>query len=147
MELIQPDGKGARANRIGTYELVAFTRNTKAEGYKPGDKSPFDRIERRMCGVFTGLGHYGMLEIVNPDETAEMPVDDNDICWLIFDEYRGSSGEDFVIKGKRHCLLLCMEVFKSEGQWAMKHGGKELIAKLKAAGYYPYSDLNRKPVE
>jgi hypothetical protein len=148
MELIEPDGSGTAPNRIGTYELVAFTNNSKTEGYKPGDKSAFDNIERRMCWIFTTIGRYGMDEIINPGETAEIPMDDNEVCWLIFDEYRGPSGQDFVINGKRHCLLLCMEIFKSEGQWAMKNNrGKKLITKLKNAGYYPYSDLNRKPVE
>jgi len=147
MELIQPDGKGVRPNHIGTYELVAFTRATKTPAYKPGDGSPFDRIERRMCEIFTTLGQYAVDAVVKPGETADIPVDESDKCWVIFDEYRGPSDQDFTIDGRRHCLLLCMEVFKSEVEWAMKNGGPELLKKLKKAGYYPYSDLNREPVE
>jgi len=30
--------------------------------------------------------------------------------------------------------------------YARQHGGKRLIARLKNAGYYPYSDLDRAPV-
>ena len=30
--------------------------------------------------------------------------------------------------------------------FARKNGGAKLIKRLKAAGHYPYSDMNRKPV-
>jgi hypothetical protein len=52
----------------------------------------------------------------------------------------------FVIDGKTHCLMLCMEVFRSEMEHAMKHGSVSVIPRLKAAGHYPYSDLDRDPV-
>ena len=45
MELIKPDGTGSIPNRLGTYELVSFTK----EAYDPseGEMLPFNTIERR----------------------------------------------------------------------------------------------------
>ena len=59
---------------------------------------------------------------------------------LIFDAY-GSA--------KHHPefgLLAIIEVHRSEMEYARKKGGAKLIRKLKKAGYYPYSDLDRPPV-
>jgi hypothetical protein len=39
-----------------------------------------------------------------------------------------------------------MEVFRSEMEYAMEYGSTLLLDKLKAAGHYPYSDLDRGPV-
>ncbi len=73
------------------------------------------------------------------DEESE-----RDRC-LIFDEY-ASDGKQLLIDGRRHCLLLCLEVFRSEMGYAMEHGTGTVLKKLKEAGYYPYSDLDRQPV-
>jgi hypothetical protein len=41
-------------------------------------------------------------------------------------------------------LLLCIEVFRSEMEYAMKNGSEALFRLLKERGYYhPYSDLDR----
>ena len=64
---------------------------------------------------------------------------------MVFDEYQ-KDGLRFDIGGKRHCLLLCIEVFPSEMKHAMENGSASLLRKLKAAGHYPYSDLDREPV-
>jgi hypothetical protein len=42
--------------------------------------------------------------------------------------------------------VLCIEVFPSEMKHAMENGSASLLRKLKAAGHYPYSDLDREPV-
>jgi len=42
--------------------------------------------------------------------------------------------------------LLCIEIFRSEMEYSRKYGSRSLLTKLKEAGFYPYSDLNRKPV-
>jgi Suppressor of fused protein (SUFU) len=147
MELIDPDGTGPKPNRIGTYELVAFTKlkmppqDTKRDG-----KDPFNKIERRMCGILTMVGRYSYDAVLNPGETCELPWKEGEPTnCLILDEYQGN-GVSFVIDGKKHCLLLCMEVFRSEMEYAMKNGGAPVLRKLKEKGYYPYSDLEREPV-
>jgi hypothetical protein len=147
MELIEPDGTGPKPNRIGTYELVAFTKRTQLPQEPKGDsKHPFTRLERRICGIFTAVGRYSSEAVLNPGETCEIPGDTGEpnTC-LVFDEYQ-KDGVRFDIGGKRHCLLLCIEVFPSEMKHAMENGSASLLRKLKAAGHYPYSDLDREPV-
>src|SRR5690349_23891432 len=53
MELLDPDGNGPLPNRLGTYELVAFTK----ESLNENDDVPnaFNTIERRICGTFTTI--------------------------------------------------------------------------------------------
>lgn len=148
MELIEPDGSGPKPNKIGTYELVSFTKHNIAQnsGVLKAEGSPYNQIERRMCGIMTTVAYYSYEAVLNPSETAEVPFEENkpNVC-LIFDEYK-PSGKEFEIDGQRHCLLLCMEIFKSEMEYAMKHGSAGLLKALKEKGYYPYSDLDRKPV-
>lgn len=143
MELIEPDGSGSKPSEIGTFELIAFTR------HKIGDESnkeKFDQIERRVCGIFTVLGNYAYEAQLNPLETVEVPVHENEPnrC-LILDEYK-KPDTNFVIDGKKHGLLLVIEVFRSEMEYAMKHGSAAMVSKLKEKGYYPYSDLDREPL-
>jgi hypothetical protein len=147
MELIEPDGTGPKPNRIGTYELVAFTKlKMPPQDTKRDDKDPFNRIERRMCGILTVVGRYSHDAVLNPGETCEVPWKEGDpTTCLIFDEYQ-KDGVPFEIEGKKHCLLLCMEVFRSEMEYAMKKGSAPVLRKLKEKGYYPYSDLDREPV-
>ncbi len=146
MELIEPDGRGPKPNRIGTYELVAFTRHAIPSPEDKSEEHPFNKIERRICGIFTTIGLYSYEAVLNPGETCEIPGKEGEPnkC-LIFDEY-APEGKSFVIDGKKRCLLLCIEVFRSEMEYAMKHGSAAVLAKLKEAGHYPYSDLDRKPV-
>lgn len=147
MELIDPDGKGPRPNRLGTYELVAFTRHAiPADGSGGRDKGPFGQIEQRIWAIFTTVGHYGRQAVLNPGETCEVPAGEGqqELC-LLFDTYAKDGGE-FEIDGQKHSLLLCIEVFREEMEYAMENGSKALIEKLKAAACYPYSDLDRDPV-
>ncbi|MES1216378.1 MAG: hypothetical protein ABUT20_12755 [Bacteroidota bacterium] len=143
MELLDPNGDGPKPNRLGTYELVAFTK----EPYNENEKTPtaFNLIERRVCGIFTTIGNYSFQAILNPNETCEIPTDDEDNKCLVFDNYQPSNKE-FVIGNRKHHLLLCLEVFRSEMEFARENGSKMLFDKLKVAGHYPYSDLNREPV-
>lgn len=143
MELLDPAGNGPKPNRVGTYELVAFTKEPYNE--KDGDETAFNLIERRVCGIFTAIGNYSFQAVLNPNETCEIPSDkDENIC-LVFDNYQ-PDGKGFVVDGRRHHLLLCLEVFRSEMEFARENGSESLLTKLKDAGYYPYSDLTREPV-
>jgi len=47
---------------------------------------------------------------------------------------------------KKFGLMLMMEIFESEYNFKSENGGDALIQKLKDAGYYPYSDMDRSPV-
>ena len=66
------------------------------------------------------------------------------IC-LIFDEFK-PEGKEFTVGNRKHGLLLIIEVHRDEMEFAMNNGTAKLIEKLKDAGYYPYSDLDRKSV-
>jgi len=147
MELIEPDGSGPRPNRAGTYELLAFTQHNFTPVDTESDQSsPFNLIERHICGIFTSIGNYSYHATLKPLDTCEIPGDEGqeNNC-LIFDEFR-KDGIEFRINGKKHCLLLCIEIFRSEMEYARKNGGQTLLTKLKNNGFYPYSDLDRKPV-
>ncbi len=144
MELIKPDGTGPVPSNIGTYELVAFT---KLEYSKDTSEShPFNLIERHICGIFTAIGSYSFEARLNPFETIELPQGDGvpNLC-LIMDEYK-PDGKEFKIGKEKHGLLLIVEVHRDEMEYAMNFGTGKLIEKLKANGYYPYSDLDRSSV-
>ena len=143
MELLDPDGKGPQPNPFGTYELVAFTKLP----YNSSDKedTPFDLIERRFCGTFTSIGNYSTQAVLKPKDTCEVPRDDEENRYLIFDSYIPENKE-FIIGNTKHHLLLCLEIFRSEMEFARQNGGAVLIDLLKQSGHYPYSDLDRQPV-
>lgn len=145
MELIEPDGSGPKPNRTGTYELVSFTKH-KIPSSEVDENHPYSKIERRMCGIMTTVGAYSYEAVLGAGETCEIPgeEDEENTC-LIFDEYE-KDGVDFEIDGKTHCLLLVLEVFRSEMEYAMKNGSAAVLQKLKEKGHYPYSDLDREPV-
>ena len=82
---------------------------------------------------------------MNPYETCEVPYGEDEILCLVFDIYKPDNKE-FKIGKRKHHLLLCLEVFRSEMEFARKYGTEELLDKLKLFGHYPYSDLNRRPV-
>lgn len=143
MELLEPDGSGPLPNRLGTYELVAFTKHD-FESSKNA-KTPFNLIERRVCHVFTTIGGYSREAELNPNDTCEIPNGEEENICLVFDLYKPDS-KDFRIGDRIYHLLLCLQVFRSEMEYARANGSEELFQKLKQAGHYPYSDLDRKPV-
>ena len=141
MELIEPDGTGPLPSKVGTYELVAFTRHKIDD---PSSERAFKTIERRMCGVFTTLGRYSTQAILNPGETCEVPAKDRGRC-VVLDEFT-SAERRFLIGDRAHALLLCIEVFPEEMSFAMENGSGLLLDRLKSHGFYPFSDLDRQPV-
>jgi hypothetical protein len=143
MELLDPDGNGPRPNVIGTYELVAFTK-LPFDGNEDKQTS-FNLIERRICGIFTSIGNYSFQAVLNPDETCEVPAEGKENMCLIFDHYQPDRKE-FRVGVRKHHLLLCLEIFRSELEYARKKGSAALLEKLKQAGYYPYSDLDREAI-
>jgi Suppressor of fused protein (SUFU) len=144
MELLEPDGTGPLPNQLGTYELVAFTK----EAYDNSDDehTAFNQIERKICGILTSIGFFSRDAKLNPNETCEVPNEEGkeNTC-LVFDIYEPEN-KKFIIGNKQHHLLLVIQIFRSEMNFARENGSSELFVKLKQAGHYPYSDLNRLPV-
>ncbi len=144
MELLEPDGTGPLPNRLGTYELVAFTKHDYNDSEDV--QTPFNLIERKVCGFFTTIGFFSREAVLNPNETCEVPNGEGEenTC-LVFDLYEPDN-KKFKIGNRQHHLLLCIQVFRSEMEFSRANGSEQLFDKLKQAGYYPYSDLDRKPV-
>ena len=71
MELLEPDGTGPLPNRLGTYELVAFTKYDYNNS--EDTQTPFNLIERKICGIFTAIGFFSKEAVLNPNETCEIP--------------------------------------------------------------------------
>ncbi|MCL5273614.1 MAG: suppressor of fused domain protein [Chloroflexi bacterium] len=143
MELIEPDGSGPQPSTIGTYELIAFSRR---KIIAECDQAAFQQIERRICSIFTSVGRYSYHAMLQPYETMEVPADEHHQrrC-LMIDQYQ-VPGVDFTIGGHKHGLLLLIEVFQGEMEYAMANGSRLVLDKLREKGYYPYSDLDREPV-
>lgn len=142
MELIEPDGSGPRPSSIGTYELAAFTRHQ----WSTSADDPFNRIERRFCGIFTTIGRYSTDAVLNPGETCEVPASDEGPNRCVVFDHLSKPGVDFRTDSTRHGLLLCLEVLPIELEFARSYGSNALLARLKEAGHYPFSDLDRQPV-
>ena len=141
-ELINPTGDNPIPNRNGLYELVALTKHE----FQSDDigEGIFGNIERRFCGIFTGVGNFSFQAKLEPSETCELPVDGEPNRCLIFDEYQGEN--DFVVDEKKYGLLLVIEVYRDEMEFAMNNGTDKLLELLKSEGHYPFSDLDRESV-
>ena len=136
MKLIENENKGPIPDRNGMFELIAFTRHKidKQVGAKTGAKGdPFDTIERRVCGIITIIGNYSYTAKLEPGDTCEIANDKGENTCLVFDEYK-IDGQDFRIDGKSYGLLVCIEVFRSEMEFAMIKGSQALFTKLKENG-------------
>lgn len=139
MELIEPDGSGPIPNRLGTYELAAFTK-LEAENNDDYER-PFGKMVLHLREILSIIGRHSFTRLLNPLNTFEILNDEGENTLLIFDDYK-----EFTIGERKHHLLVCVEIFRSELNYARTEGNHWLIQKLKAAGHYPYSDLDREPV-
>lgn len=144
MELLDLDGNGPLSNRHGTYELVAFTKHNYNSG--ENQQTPFNIAERNACGYLTKIGLYSSQAVLNPMETVEIPNGEGEenTC-LVFDKYEPDN-KQFKVGERKHHLLLCLQVFRSEMQYARENGSEELFKLLKANNIYPYGDLDREPI-
>lgn len=138
-------GEGQKPSKIGNYELIAFTRHAPIVAEKGATPTPFELIERRFGGIFAGLANYSFQTVLNPLETCEVPGGNEGPALLLLDEFVPSKGE-FRIVGRRYGLMLCIEIHPSELAFARKNGSRALLNRLKEAGHYPYSDLDRPQV-
>jgi hypothetical protein len=128
-----------KPGRTGYFELVACL----PPGVSREDEEGLSLIQ----SVLDPIARYASMAALNPNETAEIPQEDGEPTLpIIFDRFTppppGNGDLDFA--GEKCHLLLCIAVHHSELAFARNNGGAELIAKLKAAKAYPYSDLKRK---
>ena len=140
-ELANTPASGSRNDHFTVYELAMFTRLSLDMDNSNNPDTPFGQAHRTMNSALNAIGAYSAEATLNPNETCEFPEGMEGIggkC-LIFDAYKSSSPEKFGV-------LAVIEVFRSEMEFARANGGAVLLQKLKDAGCYPYSDMDRAPV-
>ena len=128
-----------------SYEFVMFTEEKLNLDSADDENTGFGKAHTNISSVLNPVAQYSEQAILNPRETCEFPVDMEEIggkC-LIFDCYEPDGP---VTNEQNFGLMLIIEVFRDEMEYAMNHDGESLLRKLKEAGVYPYSNLNREPV-
>jgi hypothetical protein len=143
-ELTPKPNEGSHNDVYRSYELVMFTRYPIDLEAAKDVATGFGRAHSSINHILNCVGPYSAKAIMNPMQTGEVPrakAGGQNNC-LIFDEFACRS-DDVV---ERFGLLILIEIFRSEMEFAREYGGRKLIHRLKAKGYYPYSDLDRKPV-
>ncbi|MBR4102891.1 MAG: suppressor of fused domain protein, partial [Thermoguttaceae bacterium] len=148
----QPGEAPAETKKPGFFKRL-FGREKSVE-------SPEEKKRDDLHRVLTNLAFYVCSDgvEVNGYDTLEFPQDFDDKqlagrCF-IFDELPAaapvpvptSPDERSPLDGKRFGVLLAIEVFREEMNWAREEGTKKLVERLQAAGAYPFSDLDREPV-
>lgn len=143
-ELSEMPNEGSSNNIYRSYELVMFTKHRLDLDAAQDEETEFGRAHANVNAILNRIAPYSAQATLNPYETCEFPAGMERVggkC-LIFDGYACHSdnvAEDFG-------LLAVIEVFRSEMEYARRHGGAKLIKWLKAKGHYPYSDLGREPI-
>jgi hypothetical protein len=142
-ELSELPGEGSANEVFDSYELVMFTRHPLEFDNKDEAATPFGRALQTISPILNCIARYSEQASLNPRETCEFPEEFETLggkC-LIFDSY-GQEADEPADFG----LLLVLEIHRSEMEYAREHGGQDLLDRLKEAGYYPYSDLDRPAV-
>lgn len=143
-ELCETPDQGSSNLVFNQYELVMFTRQPLDLDAASNEDTPFGRIHSRINAILNCIALYSAEAELNPRETCEFPEDMEVLgggC-LIFDGLSPDGDEETSDFG----LLVLIEIFRSELEFARANSGAELLERLKAKGHYPYSDLDRKPV-
>lgn len=139
-ELSGLPGEGPSNDCFANYELVMFSRQMVGSNDVDQDS------HRLIATILNCMARYSFQATLNRYETCEFPVDMDWIggrC-LIFDAYSDSPLQN---AGRQELgLLALIEIHRSEMNFAREFGGAFLLEKLKDAGYYPYSDLDRPAV-
>lgn len=143
-ELSDLPGQGSSNRVFSCYELAMFTRHSLNLDHAKDDSTPFGQAHASVNRILNCIAPYSASVTLNPNETCEFPAGMEHVggkC-LIFDAYGPPSSEPTHGFG----VLAAIEIHQSEMAFARAAGGSELIQRLKAAGHYPYSDLDREPV-
>lgn len=142
-ELFELPNEGSSNDEFRSYELVMFTKHALDMDAALDASTPFGHVHASINAILNLIARYSVEATLNPNETCEFPADMAAIggkC-LIFDGYARQSDEFADNFG----LLAIIEIFPSEMEYARTNGGAELLQRLKARGFYPYSDLDREP--
>jgi hypothetical protein len=149
-EVIAPDPRnGPKPSALGRYELAAYTRKP----FQPSE----DRVLNKdndphetglISRMLNPIARYSSMAVLNPGETMEIPgeqEDGSDALHVLLDKL-DTGGREFRILGEKCGLLLCIAIHRTECNFAKANGSDVLLKRLKGAGIYPYSHLDRAPV-
>lgn len=127
-----------KKNVRGHFELCACV--------PPSIKRDDPASLKLINAMLNPTARYASMASLNPGETAEIPGEkEGESIPLMFDLFEAGGGE-FKLGSERFHLLLCMALHPTELAFARKNGRGAIVEKLKQAGVYPYSYLNRPPV-
>jgi hypothetical protein len=144
-ELVETPGDGPSNRVYEAYELVMVTRHPLNLDEAKQPETDFGQAHKTINSVLNAVARYAPEATLNPHETLSFPDDFGDLSHrnFIFDAVSAPEAS----KAEGVGLMLIMEIFESEKDYA--HGqqaGAELLEMLKAAGHYPYSDMDREAV-
>lgn len=141
-ELSEAEGEGSSNEVYPCYEFVMFTREELDLDQALDATTPFGRAHDKIKRILNIMAPYSAQATLNPFNTCEFPEDMEHLggkC-LLTDAFRyDSEHTDFG-------LMLLMEIFPSELEYAREHGGDALVELLIEHDHYPYSDMDRTPV-
>jgi hypothetical protein len=143
-ELSLAPNEGSRNKVFSCYEFAMFTRHQCNLDEAKDKTTPFGKAHSNINTILNVVARYSATATLNPNETCEFPADMESIggkC-LMFDSY--GSRSDAVVQN--FGIMVIIEIFREEMDFARTNGGGVLLEKLKLAGHYPYSDLDREPV-
>jgi hypothetical protein len=115
-----------------------FTRAPLNLEHAKKKSTAFGKAHSRINQILNGIARYAFEATLNPNETCGDPPGP---C-LIFCDYGNFKDKEAGTFG----LLLLLEIQGSEMAYAREHGSAKLISRLKARGFFPYSDLDRPSV-
>lgn len=127
------------------YEIVMFTEQDLNLDHAKDENTAFGKEHANINAILSCIAPYSSQAELNPNETCEFPGDMDKVggkC-LIFDSYETENGK---MNEEKFGIILIMEIFRDEMEFAMNNGGQALFEKLKEKGVYPYSNLNRPSV-
>ncbi|PQO38618.1 suppressor of fused domain protein [Blastopirellula marina] len=150
-ELSELPGEGSENDVFACYELAMFTRRTLSMDDALDPSTPFGKVHENINLVLNVLAPYSAEAVLNPGNTCSFPEEMEQVggkCFVL-DRYGDSIGEELEAKGDGIAsfgLMVVIEILPAEMDYALEEGGIALLEKLKQAGHYPYSDLDREPV-
>ncbi len=143
-ELVHYNGSNARNDMFPGYEWVMFTRQPLDMDSIQDVTSAFGKTHKHMNGILNAMARYAEQAKLNPNETCEFPPEFGDlggVCLLV-DNYTAKNN----VGPNNMGLMLIIQIHRSEMEFARANSGADLIQKLKHAGHYPYSDMDREAV-
>ncbi|MEK6702910.1 MAG: hypothetical protein AABZ53_11645, partial [Planctomycetota bacterium] len=96
--------------------------------------------------ILNPVARFASMAVLNPGETAEIPGDKGEpnTCFVL--DRLDLRGKPLAAHGEPFFILLVIQIHPSELAFARAESSAKLFERLKARGYYPYSDLDRDPV-